>query len=304
MSATAAATATTTTANGKPTPLAEIPLEDIERTLVQGDLSRLTSDERLVYYRQVCQSLGLNPLTRPFEYLNLKGKLILYARKDCAEQLRKNHSVTLQIVSQGIHEDIVTVHARATMGHGEGVRTDEDFGAVSVIGLKGEDRANAIMKAITKAKRRVTLSICGLGFLDETELPSEGGPPVDVRLTSNQQEARPALLAPTRSEPTAAPSAQPKAADAQIAELSHLKAQLQIDMGTWRSNILAKRNVTTARDLSPDQAAELIAKLRQKVAEAVATNSLPSAQLARPPEGAAPAAEDFRAPITSADTAF
>ena len=30
--------------------------------------------------------------------------------------------------------------------------------------------ANAIMKAETKAKRRVTLSICGLGMLDETEL--------------------------------------------------------------------------------------------------------------------------------------
>jgi hypothetical protein len=32
------------------------------------------------------------------------------------------------------------------------------------------DKANAIMKAVTKAKRRVTLSICGLGFLDETEV--------------------------------------------------------------------------------------------------------------------------------------
>jgi hypothetical protein len=29
---------------------------------------------------------------------------------------------------------------------------------------------NALMKAVTKAKRRVTLSICGLGMLDETEV--------------------------------------------------------------------------------------------------------------------------------------
>ena len=29
------------------------------------------------------------------------------------------------------------------------------------------------MKAITKAKRRVTLSISGLGFLDETEIPTK-----------------------------------------------------------------------------------------------------------------------------------
>jgi hypothetical protein len=36
--------------------------------------------------------------------------------------------------------------------------------------IKGEIRANLILKAITKAKRRATLSICGLGFLDETEV--------------------------------------------------------------------------------------------------------------------------------------
>jgi hypothetical protein len=35
--------------------------------------------------------------------------------------------------------------------------------------LQGEARANAVMKAITKAKRRVTLSICGLGLMDESE---------------------------------------------------------------------------------------------------------------------------------------
>jgi hypothetical protein len=36
--------------------------------------------------------------------------------------------------------------------------------------LKGDALANALMKAETKAKRRVTLSIAGLGWLDETEL--------------------------------------------------------------------------------------------------------------------------------------
>jgi hypothetical protein len=40
---------------------------------------------------------------------------------------------------------------------------------VSVAGLRGEALANAQMKALTKAKRRATLSICGLGFLDETD---------------------------------------------------------------------------------------------------------------------------------------
>jgi hypothetical protein len=49
-------------------------------------------------------------------------------------------------------------------------RTDESTGAVPIKGVHGEALANAFLKAETKAKRRVTLSICGLGLLDETEL--------------------------------------------------------------------------------------------------------------------------------------
>jgi len=46
----------------------------------------------------------------------------------------------------------------------------EATGAVDIKGLTGKNLANAFMKAETKAKRRVTLSICGLGFLDESEV--------------------------------------------------------------------------------------------------------------------------------------
>jgi thioredoxin-like negative regulator of GroEL len=58
------------------------------------------------------------------------------------------------------------VHVRARTADG---RQDEDMGVVNIDGLAGDAAANAILKAITKAKRRVTLSICGLGWLDETE---------------------------------------------------------------------------------------------------------------------------------------
>jgi hypothetical protein len=51
-------------------------------------------------------------------------------------------------------------------------RTDEATGAVSLAGLSGTNLANSLMRAETKAKRRVTLSICGLGWLDESEVDS------------------------------------------------------------------------------------------------------------------------------------
>ncbi len=69
-------------------------------------------------------------------------------------------------------EGIYSVTAMATDKTG---RTDESIGAVPIDGMKGETRANAMMKAETKAKRRVTLSICGLGMLDETEVETIPG---------------------------------------------------------------------------------------------------------------------------------
>lgn len=137
-----------------------------EKVLIHGDLSKLTAAERLDYYSKVCESVGLNPLTKPFDYITLNGKLTLYAKRDCTDQLRHRDGVSVQIVSRESIDGVFIVTARATVGN----RADESIGAVAIEGLKGDARANAIMKAETKAKRRVTLSICGLGLLDETEV--------------------------------------------------------------------------------------------------------------------------------------
>lgn len=141
--------------------------ELLERVVIGGDLSKLTPAERLRYYREVCASVGLNPLTKPFEYLHLNSKLVLYARRDATDQLRKLHGVSITITGREQHGDVYAVVARAT---GKDGRTDEAIGAVATSGLRGEALANALMKAETKSKRRVTLSICGLGMLDETEI--------------------------------------------------------------------------------------------------------------------------------------
>lgn len=144
----------------------------VELALVEGDLSRLTPDQCVVYYRQTCNSLGLNPLTKPFEYLRLNGKKVLYATRNCTDQLRSQRQVSVSIISREIVDDLCVVKAGARTPDG---RTDESIGAVTVQGLKGEAKANALMKAETKAKRRVTLSICGLSMVDESEVDSIDG---------------------------------------------------------------------------------------------------------------------------------
>jgi hypothetical protein len=149
-------------------PLEKVSAVAIEKLLLKGDLSSLTPPERLSYYKNLCQTVGLNPLTKPFEYLDLKGKQVLYATKGCTEQLRAIHNVSIESVDVKQVGDVYVVIAQAKKGD----RKDSATGAVPIKGLAGEALANAFMKAETKAKRRVTLSICGLNMLDETEVDS------------------------------------------------------------------------------------------------------------------------------------
>ncbi len=141
--------------------------EIMEQIIVKGDLSKLTPEERGQYYMTVCKSVGLNPLTKPFEYISLNGKLTLYALRACTDQLRAIHGVSVEEMTESERDGVFVVTAKVKDKAG---RTDISKGAVSIGNLKGDALCNALMKCETKAKRRATLSICGLGFLDESEI--------------------------------------------------------------------------------------------------------------------------------------
>lgn len=138
----------------------------VEQVVVSGDLAKLTSEQRVIYYRQVCESTGLNPFTKPFDYIVLNGKLTLYANKGASDQIRSLRGISIASVETTEREGLLIVRAKAVTMDG---RTDESTAAISIAGLRNLELANAIMKAETKAKRRVTLSIAGLGFLDTGE---------------------------------------------------------------------------------------------------------------------------------------
>jgi hypothetical protein len=234
-----------------------------ERALITGDLAKLTPDERLSYYKRTCDSLGLNPLTRPFDYLSLNGKLILYARKDCTEQLRNLHGVSVKIVAREVVEDCYVVTANARMANG---REDESIGAVSIQGLKGEVRANAMMKAETKAKRRVTLSICGLGMLDETEVESIPNAYRDPLMSVEENSLSPQeQLAARKANPQ--PAKKEYCSQAQYDALRDIGDELGLTPEE-RVEVLKPYGVTRGRSLSPEQAAEAILSLcRRRVSQ-------------------------------------
>ena len=141
--------------------------ELISNLVLNGDISKMSNEMKVQYYNQLCHSLNLNPVTKPFQIIAFQGKTILYATKDCTEQLRKINKVSIVELNQDLKEGLCISKCKV---QDKDNRYDIATGVVNIAGLKGGDLANAIMKSETKAKRRATLSICGLGILDESEL--------------------------------------------------------------------------------------------------------------------------------------
>lgn len=158
--------------------------EVMEQIMVAGDLSRLKPEQRVQFIHKLCEQIGISPWSRPIDFFKGRsGQLIPYFNRDATDQLRKVHKVSIQIVERAVVGQIYVVTARATLPTG---RQDESTGAVFMGAAYGDDLANLLMKAETKAKRRVTLSIVGLGFLTQDEVEDipdakytivdEGGP--------------------------------------------------------------------------------------------------------------------------------
>ena len=229
----------------------------MERVLLAGDLSKLSAPDRLFYYGKVCESVGLNPLTRPFDYLTLNGKMVLYAKRDATDQLRRIHGVSVTIKARDNMDGVYIVTANAKDKTG---REDESTGAVSVQGLKGDALANALMKAETKAKRRVTLSICGLGMLDETEIEiipgaqaNGGGHPENVCTPEKRAEFLPKVVEAIKKGD--APGLQKL-----VAEMND-----GVQRGVW--SFLSTKQKAEARELmqraAPVQAAVYVERMRE-----------------------------------------
>jgi hypothetical protein len=162
----------------------------LEMAVGMGDFSRLQPNDRLRYIAGICQSLKLNPLTLPFRIMKLDGRDVLYATADCGAQLRARDKISIKLTSRSYEHGCVVITAHGSTPDG---RQDEATGAVALTypdktvtwengqkryathpkagqPLEGLEFANAIKKAETQAKRRVALSLAGLGFPDESEL--------------------------------------------------------------------------------------------------------------------------------------
>jgi hypothetical protein len=148
------------------------PLSDevLSKLLLSGDITGLSEYERVLYYKAVCERVGLDPSTQPFTILNLKKKkagggyeprTILYLNAGGAQQLNKLYKVSHSLTDERLSKNLYRVFYRASLPDG---RYTDSCGAVAIDGLEGEDLANAVMRAESKSKRRSTLDLLGLSF--------------------------------------------------------------------------------------------------------------------------------------------
>ena len=145
----------------------DVSAELFNKLVLQGDLSQLTQTELVQYYVAVCNQVGIDPVTKPFDLLTLNNKKVLYPNKSCTAQLTAKYSPSVRIVSRERMGDVYCVVAEVTKRDGSCV---QDQGVASFPSNGAEAQANAMMKATTKAKRRALLSAFGLGMLDESEV--------------------------------------------------------------------------------------------------------------------------------------
>jgi hypothetical protein len=221
--------------------------EKAESAIIEGDLKTLSPGERVQYYNRVCEAIGLLPTTRPFGYIILNGKLTLYALRGCTDQLRKIHQVSIRIDSITAADGVIIAQVSGTDRTG---RTDTEIGVVPIGRAQGEELANARMKALTKAKRRLTLSLCGLGMLDETEIVSIPGaqqfPPMQI-------EAKQIEIPEPNNDPITTET---------LRRLqTAIKAVAEKLPPNWRDETLAKFQVKSSKELTNRQAMTILNEL-------------------------------------------
>ena len=110
------------------------PSDSFARIIASGNVARSGLEGTLrVRHRRVRVDRA-EPAHATAGYVELNGRLTLYAKRDATDQLRRKHAVSIEIVDRTVQEEIYVVRARAMTPDG---RTDESLGAVSLAGLEG-----------------------------------------------------------------------------------------------------------------------------------------------------------------------
>lgn len=174
--------------------------DTIEKAL-SGDLSPLTPAQKSQYYLAKCAAMGLDPSTKPLDWITFQGKLACYPNATAAQQIADQRGIDVETSDPEIVQlggaDMVKCVGRGRTQDG---RVAERTAYLAVNGAKGQDLGNLLMKAETKAFRRVVAALTGWAAKDADEILEQGGRRATITEEplpgQNQGPVFPALAAP------------------------------------------------------------------------------------------------------------
>jgi hypothetical protein len=182
------------------------------RIALNGNLAGLKDEEIWQYYQQMCERLGLDPLSRPFDIIEGKEgetpKKVLYPNASCSAQLADKRGYSFGKVQidaeQGLAAlgmKVARVSVECTSREGRKLTGEAFIDLVGKYGpLIGTNLVNALKKAATQARRRATLQMAGL------TLPSEDEHTPIASLGDIEQAIEDAFDADDQATPSLSPS--------------------------------------------------------------------------------------------------
>ena len=215
--------------------------------LIRGDVSSVPREALLRYIFTFCERVGISPLAVPFSLMKTQRGMQLVANRNFYDAVASKYAVSRECVGEGFFEgtDLYFTRYRASTPDG---RVTEDMALVDTTGLNGNDLANAIMKAHTKGRNRVTRAHLGFPFPDETEAETvPGASVVSIEEVPNGN-----------GEPEPA-----KASDQQIKRIHVLAKKLGMNEEAYRALLQQRFGCKTSKSLSAEQADGLIRELTQ-----------------------------------------
>ena len=152
-----------------------------------GRCDGLSDEQKAEYVNYLCSKVGIDPTFRPIDIIATKNGLKPYLNKGAGEIIRDTRKISIDDmqIKEVNNMWVATCRVKSLDG-----RIDTDVGVCPKTGTQKSPMApnDSLMKAVTKAKRRATLSMCGLGAIIEETHPTEyNGEP-------EQQECRSQIL--------------------------------------------------------------------------------------------------------------
>lgn len=172
-----------------------------QRAAMTGNLKALSNDERWQYYLAMCIHLDLDPVSRPFDWIDQEGRLTLYPNANCASQLADKMGLSFPEYKAETIGEVYIFRVKAVADGRECWAT----GAVPM-GKSADQIARAIKKAETQAKRRAALSMGGLALTESDEIQEIGGVVFEQAIIGQSADLREIK----NSDAQAIPPAEPK----------------------------------------------------------------------------------------------